>query len=259
MIVSDNTQAVIYSGKGAFGSSVPKMEKFIRDHLPWTISCVTEENFRPRDWDPRRTVCIFPGGMASEMERAIGDRAEDLQGFFAKGGRGLFFCGSSFAASTNRTYNGCKKTGKLNLLQGSAIGPLFPDPEVTWQNRAVELAWEKDQTHGYAMSIGGGYYLPENPEDVNVLARYKDGNIAVLTHRYGEGLIAHSMVHFIEDGAGLLSFTDEEDRQYLNKRHPSLETCKRKLSTDFPTECLKDVLLTLNYLCSQCVSGDPVW
>lgn len=235
---------IIYTGQGAFGSSVPSIESLINRRYSCKISRVTEKNFTPSTWDPNNTLCIFPGGHANELEKVLNEQFEELRSFFKNGGKGLFLCGSSFAAAKSRKYLEIEKQGKLKLFNGQTVGPLFPDPEVTWQNRAVKLIWEKDCETGYSLSVGGGYYLPKNLEEITVLAKYKDGQVAALMHRYGRGAVVHSMVHFEIPNFSVIN--DSESLRLFEKRNPTFHHSISKLDADFLEKSFHRLLQNLH-------------
>jgi len=250
MIVSEALHAFIYAGRGGYCSSLPHVEALIKSHSDWTFSRVSEKEFAPSEWDPNRSVCVLLGGEASLIEEAIGDRAEDLREYFQSGGRGLLICGSSFASAHRRIYYEKSKEGILNLFQGSAIGPLFPEQEVRWQNRSVKIRWNQTGDEGYVMSIGGGYYVPDHPEEIEVLATYLDGRIAAFAQRYKLGIVIHSMIHFEEAGLSsegdIASMIDEESLRFVEKRFPDIHHHGRQLSVPFINSCAQQIIHRLN-------------
>jgi len=250
MLVESSTKAFIYAGKGGYCSSLPNIEQLIKKLSGWTITHFSDETFSPSKWDPKHTVCVFLGGEATQIERAIGDQSVELKEFFKDGGRGLFLCGSSFATACRRVYNKKEKGGVINLFRGSAIGPLYPHPEVGWQNRAVKIRWERTQEKGYVMLNGGGYYQPDDSEKVEVLATYQDGKIAAFLQRYGQGTIIHSMFHFeetdIRHNPDFMSGIDEMTKRMIDKRFPDIDGDQKKLSQEFITSCSKDIFQRLH-------------
>ncbi len=111
-----------------------------------------------------------------------------LKDYLRNGGRYLGVCGGGYMASTGWAENGASYTalGIIPAESGSLLGE--PDP------RILPIRW-LGETHQMYYQDGPVFYLNPAAENVRVIARYANGQVAAFLSSYGRGKVAVSGPH----------------------------------------------------------------
>lgn len=194
-------------------------------HRPeWKVSAVEGEQLAGtlEKVNPEETLLVIPAGQSTNLDRVFSEgQLEGVRGFFERGGRGYFNCGSAYWVSKRRVYRDlCSeqpenagvivKSSHLPLFEGTAEGPLCPYPgkkyRVGFFSDAVEVTDGKEACTIY-LSGGGSFQLGEVKQKTRVLVKYSPEELirhgkredkwqnAVIMVSVGKGAAMLSMFH----------------------------------------------------------------
>ncbi len=169
------------------------------------------------------TLLVIPAGESSELDEVFSlNEINTIQEAVKKGLRLYATCGSAYWAARKRiwndrcviqpeTRNEIAKTGKINLFEGIAIGPLSPYPGQTYStaffHEAIEIQDLHQQKITVLLSGGGTFFLADqSAQTVKTLAFYSPSELqkhgkgeewakAVISCGYGQGKAILSMLH----------------------------------------------------------------
>lgn len=173
------------------------------------------------------SLLVIPAGESSELDAAFSDEeASSIKESVGEGLRILGTCGSAYYLSLEREWNdkcsiqpkdttSLRKTSKMGIYQGRAIGPLSPYPGQIYNSaffhEAIKIIGK--QNEATVLVSGGGTFVPIDSslttlmkQRVEVLAKYdlkelprfsKDAtwSPAVVLCDYGKGAAVLSKIH----------------------------------------------------------------
>jgi len=180
-------------------------------HTFLEIASLNSNEVEPEKWD-KRSLFVFPGGKCHIWDQLFkATTIRKIKEFVHDGGNVLGVCAGAYFCSRIVQYQisdtqVIDRERDLAFFPGKCVGPLLSNnqPET---NRAtiqeVKIRWESDQSEGYVLMNGGGYFVPDPgvpANDYQVLARYADEpdekSIAVVKCKVGEGVAILSGPHF---------------------------------------------------------------
>ncbi len=161
------------------------------EELVHTLSCLNAQE----------TLLVIPAGQSTTLDKVfeVAQLSFLKNGFFAKGGRGYFTCGSAYWASKTRIYKDLcteqeenpqiiRKESRIPLFDGVAEGPLCPFPgkkyKVGFFSDAVRVSNGGDECT--ILLSGGGSFIPNPGTNAKVIARYKKEELLRLKIREEE-------------------------------------------------------------------------
>ena len=234
--------------KGVCVESLYALEKRITELFLHTIKYCSSETFSPDSWQPM-DLAVFPGGTCSEWDELLGKaKLKDFLAWFERGGRVLAVCAGAYYFSSHSIYqaamdNSISRLRDAALFSGLCQGPVF-DPGV----QVVKIHWEETQQEGYAITIGAGALIPQEPGngEYRVLARFVDNyqkdSIAVVSCKKGNGVGILSTVHWEFDSLHLLKV-----KCVLQKTPEQMQVMMQNLdrSASFRESCFKKIMSEL--------------
>lgn len=180
------------------------------------LSCpiieVSNSEFSPLKWNPKRSILHIPGAVSSELDVHLGSKVNEIKEFVNKGGKFIGWCGGGYWACREVQYriNDCvtlHKIRNLSFWKGIEKGPLLPflgNPEgnIGFFHGAVKLKWfGSDTLKGYlpsglefnALLSGGGFFIPHEKEHPHKVLAVYEGNeknkpYAVVKTYIGDGI-----------------------------------------------------------------------
>ncbi|KAA0016578.1 hypothetical protein FOY51_26015 [Antrihabitans cavernicola] len=180
--------ALVYRGPAALpGCPESVAELLLASHRNFDVGFVGPSEERDLTADTLRTATLYaqPGGSTLRRAwRAMASHREDLREYVHSGGRYLGFCLGAYLAG---------RTPGFGLLPGDTDQYIrTPGATVDSTRPAiVDVSWRGTPETLYFQD-GATVVLdePGENEDVDVLARYRNGEIAALAHRFGSGRVA---------------------------------------------------------------------
>jgi glutamine amidotransferase-like uncharacterized protein len=188
--VIQHTQAesvLVYHGPGSCREGCARAAAQVAWDLGEKVKFVGPERIAPKVFQNVR-VWIQPGGDAIEVATALDSHQKKMiRDFVFKGGSYLGFCAGAFFADTKvddaLTIDGLALLPgtTYDLLPGQLAGVLLP---IAWEGKNRAIYFEQ----------GSGFRL--NPiNQVDITATYPDATPAVISFKYGKGLVIVSGVH----------------------------------------------------------------
>lgn len=155
---------------------------------------VSDAKFSPLEWNPLNSLLYMPGAIASDLDKHLGSKVEEIKEFVKRKGRFMGWCGSGYWACHKVEYQLSARTilfknRNLSFWQGTEKGPLLPaldesDGKTDFFHGAVKVKWLGSETFKkylpeglefYTLVSGGGSFIPaEEEHQYKVLAVYKD-------------------------------------------------------------------------------------
>lgn len=151
-------------GCGVDQFTVELLQRRIQDlGTGWEIEMLTASPFLERleMLDPRRAVCVLPGGNATGYDRALKSAVDKLSHFQQAGSGVVTLCAGAFwTARTSRYHLGdgvmLERKRDWVLYPGTAEGPIIPPGYDRFSKRVVELGIRSPFEHRLAkVSMGG--------------------------------------------------------------------------------------------------------
>jgi glutamine amidotransferase-like uncharacterized protein len=215
--ISSISSIYLYVGDGGeevHGTDVDKLKKIFQQAYPSSpIYEVTSSNFHPFQWKPNSLVAL-PGGKCSGWKWLNNSfQVGELREFIQQGNMLFGVCAGAYACCKVSEYAISsdfilKKERKLDLFEGTGMGPLIPDSGILSSigpnARAIKVKWLSSANSGYVVLSGGGYFIPpfseDKQENFEVLATYaeqpEEKSRAVVKCKVGKGLAVLSFPHF---------------------------------------------------------------
>ena len=180
----------IYAGRGSWPENVTALQNFLA-HFD-----IPGETFAEGDLPgvgDRFDAIWFPGGFSAEYRAYVPDH-ERIREYVAGGGVFLGVCAGAYYAATIMVWEGEARDGALGLLDGRAVGP---EPRLASWGRPTPVTLREPGGAGHGPGetvelyyLDGPYFLPDDPEAVEVLARYQvNGEAAIVASDFGAGRV----------------------------------------------------------------------
>ena len=132
------------------------------------------------------SIWIQPGGVAATAAEAMSPKLKrNLRNFIARGGGYVGFCAGGFLATAEVGTSGVRGLGILpgwtSLRDGDQSAAIL---SINWDGNQRSIYWE-----------GGPYFDFPNDSDVEVIARYPDGEPAAVRSGFGRGRVFVTGLH----------------------------------------------------------------
>ena len=182
----EGVEVGVYSGAGSWDQGSEAIMRFL-DH--YGISWSQFDQDQMDELEDRFDIIWFPGGFSAQYRLRISDH-DRIRQFVEAGGRFVGTCAGAYYASGMVVWGGTPTDYPLNLMAGSAVGPMT----LRW-GKPTSLALTPDHPANYGFPAGldiyymdGPYFQPEEGQDIEVIARYELNNQpAVISFHYGQG------------------------------------------------------------------------
>lgn len=256
-------KVLIYTGEGLYAESLQK-HAFIfeylkkHSHKPWTLEYVSSSELITRlKREPKleETLLDIPAGESTKLEKDFSDeQIRVIQKAIGNGMRLFSTCGSSYMLSRERIWNDkcdeqptrisqIKKSGRFNIFDGIAQGPLSPYPGQTYNSAFFHEAVKVRNSTSTICTLlsGGGAFFPFPSTAQNkVLATYLPSELerlgkdpcweaAIVKCSYGKGSAIMSMIH---PGYGKEDIHIESYKKAFPDRKDDWEMIYRSLSSE---------------------------
>lgn len=180
------------------------------------------------DWAYNSSLLVMPGGADLPYVaklNGVGNNA--IKTYVENGGTYLGICAGAYYSSSFVEFD---KSGmfevlgerELKFFPGKSIGPILAEYSYFTRSgaRAAEIETNISSLESFKVYYNGGGYFekPEDHPNIEVVARYKENNLAsIIKTNYGHGKVILSGVHFEVDPFAL------DSDQYLDKIKPQLQ------------------------------------
>ncbi|KAA0017010.1 BPL-N domain-containing protein [Antrihabitans cavernicola] len=180
--------ALVYRGPAALPGCPESVARLLRgSHWNFDVRFVGPDEGRDLSADTLRGAAVYaqPGGATLRPAwRALRAVRQPLRDYVHHGGRYLGFCLGAYLAG---------RTPGFGLLPGDTEQYIRTAGATTGTTRPtiIDVTW-RGTPHALYFQDGATFVLDEPDEDVDVdvLARYPNGEIAALSHRFGSGRVA---------------------------------------------------------------------
>lgn len=203
------------------------------------------------DWVYNASLLVMPGGADLPYVAKLNGAGNNIiKTYVENGGTYLGICAGAYYSSSFVEFD---KSGmfevlgerQLKFFPGKSIGPILAKYSYLTNSGARSAEIETNITGLESFKVyynGGGYF--EKPEDhlnIEIIARYKENNLAsIIKTNYGQGKVILSGVHFEVSPFALGS------DQYLDKIKPQLQDSEPQREA-LMLELLGDSLSSADY------------
>lgn len=227
--MNNKSTIYIYNDLGASGNMVKhtifSFSKFFSNNQIRTLNAY---DLIQGDWPHNASLLVMPGGADLPYVAKLNGEGNDIiKNYVENGGTYLGICAGAYYSSGYVEYD---KSGiyqvlgerELKFFPGKSIGPaLAKHNYFSWSGaRAAEIETNITGLESFKIFyIGGGYFeKPEDHPNIEIIARYKENNLAsIIKTNYGQGKVILSGVHFEVDPFVL------DSNKYLDKIKPQLQ------------------------------------
>lgn len=194
---------LIYSDEGADPSYAQMTRDYFTKQFELPVLFFKEPDLNSEFLNEARLV-IFPGGAdLPYMKRLVETgQIEHVLAYVAEGGSILGLCAGAYFLSAKLQFNDGVIVGdRVNLLPVKSIGPAFDAPYFPGKPPRVVTLTTSSGKRIKSLYSGGGFFALEDDKEgaINILARYEDGRIAVVSGKYGKGRVLLSHAHLEAD------------------------------------------------------------
>lgn len=202
----------IYVGNGPSPLTISHLKSALMLHFQNAVITDTYGvDLRNNSLNALYDLIAMPGGPSSKMSDEIGETGLlNIRNFVENGGHYIGFCGGAYLASKRSifktTQHDLDKTRNLALFNGTKMGPIDAGlGYITLMHNHTELP---------VYLYGGGYFVDASKHNhVDILAKFSDGEAAVILCHFGKGKALLSSPHFEYDPYHL------RGDSYVNDQH----------------------------------------
>lgn len=195
----------IYADDGASEVGIASLLLRIKQQLGLAVKTVNAQDIVEGALN-NCVMLVMPGGRDLPYCAKLNGKGNTLiRDFVAKGGIYLGICAGAYYACEALDFQGrdyeVKGKRELAFFSGTAIGSLphltkgyYYDEELS--SKAIVPLHFTDGTQADFYYHGGCFFQPYHQSEFEPLAHYTDGNLAIVTGRFGQGYYLLSGVHF---------------------------------------------------------------
>lgn len=226
--------------KGVSTESYEAIRRVVASRMVVECKACDGKDVIPRKWD-LKDLLILPGGKCTEWDGILSvHQLEDLFDWFKKGGRIWGICAGSYYCSKESRYMDLFRLRKVSIFSGICQGPALSE-----ELRVVRVRWERNQSQGYVVMIGGGVFKPKKTKTnkCEVLATLLDTNQTVVVKcQKKEGMGILSSLHWEFDSEDL-----DDLKMGFPQRVAEIEEMQKLLNEglEFRKNCVSEMLTEL--------------
>eukprot|EP00474_Spongospora_subterranea_P010720 CRZ11178.1 hypothetical protein [Spongospora subterranea] len=212
---------LIYNGPGVDQPSLHNIHQCIKRHIPDTLNIiqVDADYLGKESWPDKTRLVIIPGGRDLPYVAALGPPIiSRIQRFVHEGGSYLGICAGAYFAANRVEFEVGREDYEvvgdrdLRFINGVAKGAAFHGFEYGSDQGALVVPITSPWfTNPIPMYCNGGPYFdldPDAAKSCDVIGRYEDGRIAIVSSPYGNGRVLVSGVHFEYDPSNAATGSD---------------------------------------------------